>query len=82
MKKQPATEKVFGYEWDKIRRAQQGDNTALRGEVKRDTPEELKIKIESEMKRFGLHVHKDVAEAYKITIPANYKLDGETYKPN
>ena len=75
--------KIFGYEWEQIQRAQQGDKTALGGYiVNRDTPEEMKRKLESEMARFGLHVNKDVADAYNVTIPASYKLDGDTYKPN
>ncbi|CAB4171877.1 hypothetical protein UFOVP930_27 [uncultured Caudovirales phage] len=74
--------KILGYEWEQIQRAQQGDKTALRGHIaRRDTPEEMKRKLESEMARFGLHVHKDVAAAYNVTIPANYKLEGDTYKP-
>ena len=74
--------KILGYEWEQIQRAQQGDNTALRGHIiRQDTPEEMKAKLESEMERFGLFVHKDVAEAYKVTIPANYTLDGDHYKP-
>ena len=74
--------KILGYEWEQIQRAQQGDKTALRGHITHhDTPEEMKAKLEREMERFGLFVHKDVAEAYSITIPEHYTLDGDHYKP-
>ena len=73
---------IFGYEWDQIRRAQQGDSRALRHQLaKADTPAEMKTKLESEMKRFGSHVHRDVADAYKVEIPSGYQLDGDTWKP-
>ena len=73
---------IFGRTWEQIRRAQQGDSRALHeSTAKQDAPEEMKAKLESEMARFGLHVNKDVADAYNVTIPASYKLDGDTYKP-
>lgn len=74
--------KIFGFEWHQISDAQQGNSNALRLLIKaQETPEAMKQKIESEIAKFGLHVHKDVALAYGVTIPANYVLDGETYKP-
>ena len=74
---------IFGRTWEQIRRAQQGDSRALHeSTAKQDTPKEMKAKLESEMARFGSHVHKDVADAYNVTIPVNYKLDGDTYKPS
>ena len=74
--------KILGYEWEQIQRAQQGDNTALRGIViNPNTPEETKAKIERDMERFGIFVHKATAEAFAITIPEHYTLDGDHYKP-
>lgn len=85
MKKSPQkqeTTKIFGYEWEQIKDAQQGISNALRPLIRQqETPEAMKQKIESEIVKFGLHVHKDVALAFNVAIPANYVLDGDTYKP-
>ena len=74
--------KILGYEWEQIQRAQQGDTTALRGHIiNPKTPEEMKAIIERDIERFGLFVHKATAEAFGITIPEHYTLDGDHYKP-
>jgi hypothetical protein len=72
--------KIFGYEWDDIRRAQQRERGALSKPMPPYDPAKRKAQIESDMKKFKINVDKATAEALNITIPEGYVLIGETYK--
>ena len=68
-------DKIFGYSWEAIQRAQQGG--PLHEPVNRDTPDQQAEKIYQDVRRFKIAVHKDVKAQLAITLPNSYKLVGD-----
>ncbi len=69
--------KIFGHEWEDIQRAQQG------GKLHKPTlpycAAAHSAKVQSDVDRFKIDVHRDVKDALSITLPDDYKLVGEVW---
>lgn len=72
--------KILGYDKSHIMAMQHG--THERRKVPPLDPVKHKEQILSDMKRFGLPVHMDVAAEYRIEFPADYELVGDTWVCN
>ena len=72
--------KIFGYEWEEIKAAQQG------GKLRKLCPEldaaGHAIVIMRDVERFGMPVHDSVKTAYNLELPEHYAMDeNSTWKP-
>lgn len=65
--------KIFGYDWEQIKGAQQGKG--LHKPLPEIDPVAYRKQLVSDIERFQLPVHRDVAEAYGLEFPEGYVLE-------
>ena len=69
--------KIFGYEFEAIRKAQQGDMSGLRKQAPYDAMKH-KQAIEADVAKFHISVAETVRVAYDIKLPSRYVYDSVT----
>lgn len=62
------TNSIFGYDWEDIKRAQQGGRLA-KNQVPYSSPEQRKATIEGDIARFKIPVAASVVKSLGITLP-------------
>lgn len=73
--------KIFGYDWETIRAAQQGDTSKLHPALAKavSSAASHKAQIERDIERHKLSVYDSVVKGYGIVLPEGYKLEGELW---
>lgn len=67
-------DKILGRTWEQIKAAQQGDSSALHGNLPPLDSSAHKLQIESDIARFRIPVSDEIVKAYAIMLPQGYTL--------
>lgn len=70
---------IFGHKWEDIKQAQQTGSSALSKPIAKYDAASHKAKIEADVKKFKIPVHKDVVSQHGIELPHGYELEGDNH---